>query len=472
MARHRVAFFFAVLFLVIVGILGWQWYVYAGGNTAIKHSEIEASQQIMIETHQDSLEITQVFQNIPSSSSYKVIAPPSAQEWKCVSKTGKPCQKDPSSTATFIPEGGELRIQYHISVGNQQDSLLLSDWTIALEKVNIQSTKIEIVDKAYRKGTWVTPYPLKGHRELMYIDYSVFEGKGGNPSLYWQRVPLYLNETARDVLIYSENQNEKRLKTPRQSSLEKDVPLAIIKSTRIASQAHNGIVITSNDLTEDTLQKIFVSNEFTSRFKSSKQAQVWLTDVFLSFETHQQPVTQKGLFISAELQKQLNQGEMDKFLTAVLKRKMIEPQNLDATLGRIKGGVTHFFFSNAEQNQALIPLDFYDKRRLHFDGKEEAGLRLLHNDQKLYFPFIKTMNLLGYQVQVNRADNSFVVKKAANQYVFYLNEHRFLFNGEKYGLLHDPFFLKDGIVYISQEGFQSIFKIKVAKTDSDLYLTE
>ncbi|XJZ28385.1 stalk domain-containing protein [Bacillota bacterium Lsc_1132] len=472
MARHLSLLFVLALTLVIASVLFWQWRTYTGKTVAEKQPEIMADQQIIVKTQPDSLQITQIFKNLPNSTFYKVITPAAIPQWNCVNKNGKPCKTIGDNPTTFKPENGELRIQYVLPYGNNQGSLLLKNWTMALEKVNIASTKIEIVDSAYRSGTWVTAFPLKGHKELIYIDYSVFEGKGSDTSLYWQKEPLYLAGANRQIQFYSENPNEKLSPILPKPSVENITPMSIIKTNRTSPQLIDGLLITESSLTAEEIQKIWLKNNLNHRLKLTDQAKDWLTDAFLSLHLQQQAETPKGRFIVNELKTQMDQQQIEQLTAAVLQQKNIDAADLDAILSRLMRLTTTFFSSNTKQNQDLIPLVFFDKRPLHLNGKIATGMNSLLMNESLYFPFVQTMQMLGFQIQANAVERSIMLKKAGKEYLFYLNEHSFLLNGQKYGLLNDPFIEKEGSLYISQAGFQSIFKAKVTKTNSDIYITD
>lgn len=472
MARHALIVFITALIFVIAGALFWQWHSYADGQKPESSLQITANQQIQLNVKRDSIQVEQIFRDLPNDSFYQIVPPAGNIKWLCIDQSGKPCLTDKNDVQLLKPQKGELRIQYTLPTEKQQDSLWLSDWTASLKGVTIQSTKIEVTDFAYRSGTWVTPYPLKGHKEQMYIDYSVFEGKGDASTIYWQRVPLYLNRTIQNLFVYSENPNEKFSALPNQLKLKNNQNFAVIQSTRIQSRESNGIFVIGSELNSDAIQKFAFTNDLKQRLKRGGQAEAWLTDTFLSLYFHQPPVTKKSQFIINELQKQLDQRQMDKFVAEVTSLNVIGTKEIDNSLGDLKGLKTRFFSSNAAQKEDLISLDFYETRTVYANGKKVADMDVLLVDQKQYYPFSALMKMLRYQVQNNSVDNSISLQKNRKSYRFYLNEHGFEFNGEKYGILSDPFSMKQGTLYISQEGFQNIFKINVKKSENAIFLTE
>ncbi|MGG5253064.1 stalk domain-containing protein [Neobacillus sp. SM06] len=471
MARHFSMWFVSALALIIASVLVWQWYLYAGQKPVAKQAAIESNQEIIVKTEADSLKITQIFRDLPDTSSYKVMVPATIQKWTCVDKQGKPCKSTKADTTSLQPKNGELRIQYVLPHPLNQDNLLLSDWTAALANVSIASTKIEIVDSVYRKGTWVTAFPQIGHKELMYIDYTVFEGEGSATSLYWQKEPLFLVGKDRQLQLFSENRSEKLSSILSKSNVKNDVPVSIVKTNRAVSQFLDGLVLTDQNLSLEAIRKIALKNELNHRFRQNGQACDWLVDVFLSLQLQEPAETEKGKFILTELKSKLNQEQLNELSAEVSRRSQMSAADLDAILGRQKQMETFFFRSNSKETAILAALIFFDKRTLYVDGKRAKGIHALIIDKELYFPFVKIMELLAFQVQSNPPANTITLKKTGKDYSFYLNENRFQLNGEKYGLLSNPFLVNDGTLYISQAGFQSIFKTAVNKSGKTITIT-
>ncbi len=469
MARQFTIWFVMALILTVASVLGWQWYLYTGQKPVTKQVIVESNQEITINTQPDSLKIIQVFRGVPNDSFYKVIAPVAIQKWTCVNEQGKPCKT--AAVGVVKPQNGEIRLQYVLARTNQQNTLLLTDWTATLQNVNIASTKIEIVDSAYRSGTWVTAFPQIGHKELMYIDYTVFEGKGSDTSLYWQREPLYLVGKSGQLQFYSENPNENLSSVLPKSIVENGAPVSIVKTNRIVPQILDGMVMSDQNLSAEAIRQIVLKNDLNHRFKQSGQARDWLVDVFLSLQLQQPAGTDKGKYIVNELKSQLNQEQLSELSAEVFRRSKIGPADLDAILSKQKKMETAFFQSNSKENGALMALVFFDKRMLYANGKRAAGIHPLIVNKQLYFPFVKTMELLAFKIQLNPADRSIILKKAGEDYLFYPNENRFQLNGEKYGLLNNPFLQNSGTLYISQAGFQSIFKAKVTESTNTIAIT-
>ncbi|WML43586.1 stalk domain-containing protein [Neobacillus sp. PS3-40] len=461
---------FAALFLGIVIVCYWQWELIKGEKGAEQSSTHLVFQQITVKTEANSLQVTQVFHHLKPNHEYKILAPESIAKWTCVNKKGKECVSSDKDLKTFQPQSGDLKIQFFINLAEGQHSLLETNWLIKLQNVDVYESKIEIVDSVFRKGTWVTALPLKGFNRQKFIDYYVFEGRGEDLPLYWQATPLYRTNKSNFFTLYSQNANDQPTSSfPKLKLPSGHVYMVFIHSNEHAAISLPGLQISSDQLTAKRVQKVWLSNYFNHTFRKNG-ANPWLADVFSSLYLNEPAETEKGTFIIEQLNGQLKKLEIEKLVKAVLTQDFVQTKDLDNQLGKLKGLRTNFFSSNKSNGSASLV--FWDDSQVKINGTLVANINVLKINKELFFPFIKTMKSFGYSIKENHARHAILLKKDNNQLLFNYNQSNFIYNGQKYGLLENPFRNIDGIIYLNQNALHSLFKIEIAKFDGEILLSD
>jgi hypothetical protein len=453
------------LFLGMVGIFYWQWQLIQAGNESSEASSDSVSQQITVNTDISSIKVTQVFQNLKSNHEYKILAPRSISKWECVKMNGKQCASKDTDPKTFRPQSGKLNIQFSIPYTNGSSTLLLTNWIMRLQNVKVQDNKIEVVDSIFRKGTWVASLPLIGSNRHEFIDYYVFEGTGESPSLYWQAKPLNISYKNRYFSVYSQNNKItnpfSKLKLP-----NGPVYMVYIHSNQHPHTSIPGMVITNSQLSDEMVQKEWLSNYFIHKFQRNSSND-WLVDVFSSLYLNEPAQTEKGIFIIKQLKSQLKKSDIQKLMKSILQQDIVNINELDQELGELKGLKTYFFGVNNKQNATLI---FFDMRSVRINGDVATNEEGIVVSNELFFPFVKTMKSLGFEAKENHGQDSILLKKNGKQFLFYYNQSSFLYNGQKYGLLENPFRRENGIIYINQRGIQTLFKAEIGESKQEIHI--
>jgi hypothetical protein len=458
---------FAALFLGLIGFLYWQWHLYEEKRDLGQVTSNPIIQEMTVKTSAESLHITQVFHRLNPRQDYRIIVPNHVIKWTCIKENGAPCVSKKIKSKTYpAQDSGNLTLQYSIKISPGSPSLLQSNWMMKLQNVKIHETKIELVDSFFRKGTWVAGLPLKGHKKHEFIDYYVFEGNSDQPDLYWQAKPLYIIGQNNSFTVYSEKNELKsfqKLKLPVRS-----LYTSFIHTNEHLPFSSPSIFITHNSLSPQVVHKIWITNYFSQKFQS-KQTDNWLVDVFSSLYLNEPTKTVKGTFIIEQLRAHLNHSKIQKFVEATFQKEFINSNDLDQQLEEITGFETNFFRSN--NGRSTFPLVFFETKDIKVHGKNVANLEASITNGTMFFPFIKTMKSLGYSVKVN-PDLSIVLKKNRNKFIIFENQSSFLKNGQKFGLLEYPFKNENGMIYINQKGLHTLFNVKIATRNKEIYLMD
>jgi hypothetical protein len=458
---------FASLFLGLIGFLYWQWHLYEEKRDSDQVASNPIIQEITVKTSAESLQITQVFQRLNPKMNYRIIVPDHVLKWTCIKENGDPCVSKEINSKTYPSQAsGSLTLKYSIKITPGSPALLQSNWMMKIQNVKIHETKIELVDSFFRKGTWVAGLPLKGFKKHEFIDYYVFEGNSDQTDLYWQAKPLHIIGQNHSFTVYSEDNEQKsyqKLKLPVRS-----LYTSFIQTNEHLPVSSPSIFITHDSLSPKVVHKIWITNYFSQKFQS-RQVDNWLVDVFSSLYLNEPTKTVKGTFIMEQLKADLDHSKIQRLVEATIKKEIINSNDLDQQLGEIAGFKTNFFKSN--NGESSFPLVFFETKDVLVHGKRIVNLEASIVNGIMFFPFIKTMKSLGYSVKVN-PDQSIGLKKNQNVFIIFENQSSFLKNGQKFGLLEYPFKNENGMIYINQKGLHTLFNVKIATRNKEIYLMD
>lgn len=456
---------------IIGGMLFWQWNVYSENNTLAKAEENEtAIQEITVKSKGNLLSITQVITGLKSDKEYRISMPDTISEWKCVKADDNPCDSIDDNPSSFLPDNHSITLQYNIELS--QSPFLLNNWNGILPDVEMKKTSIEVVDSSRREGTWVAGLPLKGHKKLDLIDYYFFEGNINNASLYWQPQAMEHIQGEQGIQFYSVNPIDKKsLSFGSLKKLANFKGLSIILTESFAETNGNALMIAKPTIETELLERKIVYNYFLEKAKNLPLEERWLMDVLTSLLTGQESKVPKGVEFLADLREKHTEEELSSFMDLVLKENTLTPESLDELLGSIAGKSTQYFTLNKNEETRLIPLYYTDRRKIFIQDKPQKDLELLLVKGKKYYPFIETLEALGFEVKALADNETILLNKGNNTYRFFVNQNIFIYNEEDYGLLENPLHLINGKVYLESNWLKKIFKIHIQESEDEIKLT-
>src|SRR5690606_38537751 len=115
----------------------------------------------------------------------------------------------------LILEDEKVTFQYDLPVDEKVKSFLLQDYSVKLQDVVIDSTRVQLSDSTWRNGNWVSTSEATSMRKMDLVDYYVMDNKGNEPFLYWQEESLQKMEEDKKLIIYS-NTNHQLFKNKEQ----------------------------------------------------------------------------------------------------------------------------------------------------------------------------------------------------------------------------------------------------------------
>ncbi|MBS4189103.1 hypothetical protein KHA94_02585 [Bacillus sp. FJAT-49705] len=457
----------------IGGMLLWQWKAYSKQNDLNSESSERAIQEITVYSNEKELQISQKISGLMSGKEYKVSKPDSLFRWSCKDKKGKPCDSGDENPYTFKANQNELVFEYTIPVQTNGSAFLLNEWVTSIPDLVITSSSIEIIDNARRGGTWIAGAPIKGFKEMDLIDYYYFEGIGNASSLYWQPKPIQMKQSNMEKVFYYGGQGLENMNHIQEMKRLKGIPfVSVVFTDQYREENGKGIMIVSPKTNEDELNQKLINYYFEKKFKDISSDQNWIIDVFTSYTTNQAAKTAKGKAIIEELGNKLSEEELNSFFKkASESSEILTLKQLDHYLSELKGWKSKFFVSNGESTESIIPLYFYDFRKVIVSGKEEKDIEVVIEQDKRLFPFVQTMKALGYDVQILSDKETILLAKGSNSYRFFLNRNIFIYNEEDYGLLESPLLNVNGNIYMNKEWIETLFKVNIEVGNEEINIS-
>ncbi|WP_077211413.1 stalk domain-containing protein [Bacillus dakarensis] len=462
-----------ILIFLIWGMLLWQWNTYVN-QSASTNGELneKASQHISIETNHNQLQITQKVNGIIPGKTYTVLVPETISEWVCLNEDGTDCMSEEEDPFSIFTEESTLSLIYRIQLNNKSSAFLLHDWIVQLHNVHMKETTIELVDLSKREGSWAAGLPLKAYKELNYIDYYVFSGEERNASIYWQPDPLF-GKKYQDIQVYYSG--EDRSLPSRSFELLNILPAspvsAIVLSDLHPEAAGQGLLVLSPGLSTEDMERKVVYQYFFNRFDPLSEEEIWLVDLLASAAMGKDANTIKGNELIQELKGRLSSDEWTQFVQGVLDAETLSVQKLDEILGSLKGKQTSYFSLNRNQNSKLIPLYYLDLREILIKDTVLKDQHAILVRDELYFPFIESMNNLGFNIHTLGSQDTILINKDHNRYRFYVDQNIFIYNEEDYGLLENPLIMIDGRVYMKDKWLDSLFQVEITEGETQIKLS-
>ncbi|MBY0120819.1 stalk domain-containing protein [Bacillus sp. S/N-304-OC-R1] len=463
-----------VLTTVIGGMLFWQWKAYSKQNDSINVPAEKVEQEITVKSSGNELNITQKITGITAKKEYKIIKPESLFRFSCMNKNNDPCNSSKESSLTIIPDQNELIFEYTIPTAQKNKAYLLEKWTAIVPEVTITRSTIIIVDTVNRSGTWAAGAEMKGFKEMDLIDYYYFEAAGTAPSLYWQSKHLEKADGSTGFIqFYSGAKLNNKFYMKELDALNHYPFVTVILTDQHIEQTSRGILILKPNIKEESLKRKLIQYYYEKKFKSLPSDQQWVLDVLTSYSANLPAETTKGKEVLLELKSKLSEDELKHFIGLINKSpNLITIKELDNYISNLRGLSTSFFVYNSETPNSIVPLYFYDSRKVKINGHNVDGIKVLYEEGKSLFPFIKTMKALDYQAEVLEDKETILLVKGTNTYRFFLNRNIFIYNEDDYGLLERPLSTINGSIYISKQWIETLFKVSIDEEEKEIILSD
>lgn len=468
----KIAFTLLIGLCSIIGVmLFWQWNAYSEyHNPAEFGIDEKVVQHITVKSNDSFLSVTQEIEGLQNDLDYSVVTPKMIADWQCTEEDGESCEHAKDNPHIIQTQNQSFTFQYQIDISDEDSAFLLKDWFLHLQDVDITHTTINLIATSRREGSWVTGFPLKGYSKLEYIDYYVFEGKGGRGALYWQSNPLEKRDVETGIHFYTTNGSHPALSLPSILKIPNYGPLAVVITDSYSSANGSGLMIIQSSIDNQALERRMIYHYFLEKTWQFPGEERWLLEVLSSLVDEQESHILKANRMIDELNSYFSKDELDQFLALVYKEEHITSQKLDELLGSIIDERTEFFTLNKNEKAKWSPLYFYDSRPLIIGDKDIEGLDVFIMNNERYLPFVETMTALGYRTSLLDDFETVHVELENQFYRFYVNQNIYEYNQVHYGLLENPLKMINEKPYMKLNMMLSLFQFSFKEDEEGLYL--
>ena len=461
-----------LIMIFLCAAVAWQWIVFSkesGQSLNLPTEKID--QEIIVKAEKSGLIVKQVFSNLEQGKYYGIHIPGKIENLTCHDSEGAHC-KDDLESQSFEARGTKLQLEYIVTVDTSAVEFLLNDWLVSLVEGGVYKTRIELVDKLQRKGSWVAGIPLKGYKQLDLVNYYVFEGNANTPSLYWQNTSLAKISGQKGINYYAHSQDQQPIyefDSLINVSNKRHLSVVFNNDNRIVQG--NGLVLVSKSLSRSELEQQLVTAFISLKLPELNKDEQWLLEALASLLTKETVKNPKAYAIVQELTGKLTQAELKEF-TEIFSRdhSSLNHSKLDEHLASIRGRRTNFFTLNKLEASVFYSLLFKDDRRIMVNGENVNDMNIAIDGERRLYPFVKTMETLGFQTEIDPGMNKIKVSTKGIEYMFNLTNNTFVLNGENFGLLENPFELINSTVYVEQRWLNGIFKVSIEENNQEIVL--
>lgn len=463
---------FILLIISISGMLIWQWNVYS--NVSQEDDEKKEKiihQEITVQPKKKKLLITQQFQGLSNGDKVKLIIPDKATDWKCFTKDGDECKPSNADPFIFSVKDGSLTVKYSLK-RSSKPAFLLKDWQVKILNSTITETYLKIIADKKGDGTWVSPLPLVAKEPLQYIDYYAFKGKGEGNLLYWQRSSLVHKKDKYGNTFYINGSNIKTYSLKALKDLPNFDPLTIVVTDQYKEKIEPSFMIIHGHISEKELERTLVHSYLAAKFSELESDEKWLIDVFVSLHLDEKSKYKKGNQIIKELKKNLTSEELSHLDDKVIQQKgTIKISDLDEFLSKDREQKTHFFTLNKNKKEKLVPLYYYDTRKVKINDKVQKKVQAIYLRGERLYPCMETMEALGYEVQLLPDQFTLYINKGSKRYRLFLDQKIIIINEDNYGLLKKPLTQFNGKIYMKETWLKSIFRVYIFEDEKEIVLS-
>ncbi|WP_210363705.1 hypothetical protein [Bacillus sp. REN3] len=464
--------FMIILAALLIVILVWQWATFLSREALTKRTAANTIiQNITITADEQGLKVKQVFQGLEERS-YEAAFPGQASNLECKDATGAPCRKAERKNHYFGLDG-QLQFNYYIKGDFQSKSTLIDGWMVILADTFVSGTKLKVVDQRNRQGMWVAGLPLKGHKQMEFVDYYVFEGTTPNPALYWHNKKLINIPTKKGISYYADKKSSNSsFQTKTLDCLRQNGHVSVVVTNQKQNERGPGMVIAAGNTPKDRLEHELAAAFLELKLPPLAQSEKWMADALASLAVSHPASTQKGRDLTAELKRKVSASDLSDFLVFLEKSPSLQDfEQLDEHLGKLNGLNTDFFMINRREDSPLSPLIFTETRSLFINENKISNPEIIVEDGKRFYPFLETMGFLGFVATYEPSKDIVKVTSFKKKFIFNSKDATFDLNGKKYGLLSKPFILKKEILYMEEAVMESIFGISVIEDDQEIRIS-
>ena len=451
-----------ILVIAVGAMMLWQWKVFSKEREQLEGEQTATEQLIHIEQTNKRLSVMQTFSGL-NAGTYKI---------------GNPMQiaytiegRDEMAPASVKVDEGESEITfvYDIPFEGNEISRLLTGWAVELENTETVKTRVEImVAEDRRAGSWAAGAPLIGKAKKEHIDYYMFENEGPVYPLYYQTGQLLFAKIAGATgLYYEEGARVDEIETVLAESSLLENQFAILTSKHNSFESQN-LYLLDNRQSIEQLKNRIANMNIDAAFPFEEDEERWQQHVLHSLANEMESGSEKAKQMTRILKEGLLESEAASFIQSV---KIVEQPLAAVVLDEVLSGAlnkeTAFFSLNSVETAELVPLFYYDERKLALNGTE-IEQPIVYFENRRLVPFFPMISYAGFQYE-SIDTGEILLTRSGDTLRMYPGENVFIFNGTDYSVKSSPVIMLANELYIYENWLRDIFGVKL--TEQQGYLT-
>ncbi|MCR2820835.1 stalk domain-containing protein [Lederbergia panacisoli] len=457
----RIISFFIILICLVGALLFYQWEGYSS-QTDEKIKNIQ--QTIKLKTSKDRLQIEQSIKGLEVKL-YKIKVPKEAIDIKCISNKEQECTIQSSNQVMLKHE--TVTFTYELPIVHNVKSLLLQNYSVQVQDIVIDKTKVQLSDYAWRNGNWISTSETTNVRKMDLVDYYVMEDKASEPVLYWQQEQLHLTELDKKLAIYSNKKLHNDLYINK-----KQLPVNGKKLHLLLTDLHEEIETDSFLILSTKRQPQEIIEKYALAYIQSAYDfpgnEKWITALISSFILNKPIGDSKSRTLYKEMNEKLSKEQLvqwrDKILTS---RPKISHKQLDKWLEEVTGYRTSFFTDNASNDKKLAALVFFDSRDLIVKESKIENVKIIIENGHALIEVVPLLKALQYDVNIS--DNEILkAEKGAIKYRFYIDKRIFELNQQRYGMTHAPVVSIEKQPFIQMNLLNTLLNVQVSEKENKI----
>lgn len=458
-----------LLFLVVGGILYFQWVEYATSKEGSESSSNpSATQKITVTKTDATILVEQVVSGL-SIGKYKTDIPKGIKDIECIDSASNICEIGDFTEITEEVES--IRISYEVAM--EGNSYVFEPW-IQFPNINFSITKIEVVEPLPFEGEWIAAAPLVGQTHLSTIAYYQFKGEHGSFPLF--RTEQTLSKSSNNTLtIYGEGK-ETSFQSILNQNLQEKLPdfgtWNIILSDYVPSHFEKGFMVLPSTVSNQEIFEALILTYVKEKFQLKTQNQEELACIVGSILVDQE-IGYNKTWVYEQIKSNLTEIEWSKLQEMIRAQisKPISPEWLDQQFFLVKGLKTTFVSDSIKTDQDL-KLFFFDPRPITSIRNNEDEILSIIEGGLRYYPVKETLGLLNFEVNYSPEKNDISIHNDREKYLFYTDEPIYFVNDEKYGLLQIPITSFNQRLYIEEGWLRRLFHIQISVSDDSIHLSQ
>ncbi|SOB92282.1 hypothetical protein SAMN05880501_101473 [Ureibacillus xyleni] len=458
--------FFAVLVLVISGMLFFQYQVFSD-KVETQVDDFTYTQEIDITYRSGSLDIRHHFKNLPNQV-IDIQWPKLAINPDCFIESENTCKRLSEDKTKF--EKGDNHSQslsYIIPLNNElKSNQLLKEIFVSLKKGEVTYSTVHISTDKNVEGQWITGLPKIGQQTLSLVNYSMFSGTGPVSELYWNAGKLNLHKTADVLSVYTKKPlSDDLIKKIKDLNLLNENHIAIVEGENISKLQGKRIVFLK-DLSMNSIKRQVILSQAKAQYKFN-DSPLWLSEMVASFLAGTTIGGDKSTEIVNTLTHQMTDKQLANWLQMLkdLKGKEISAKILDEALSEVFGIHTQYLSMN-ESAKEVFPFLFNDNREILVDSYLQKDVNVIFKNGLILYSADTILKHLGYET--SNGDNGYYVYNKERNFRFPENHGFYVYNERRYNTVSKPIVEVGGIQYIEETWLQKLFTVEIEKKDDSI----